>query len=53
MQNRQDIRKATRRQLIEWLEGYRGMACYAHESTSLLRKAALEDWSAYLSEQRS
>lgn len=41
--NRDDIAKATRDQLIRYLES-RGFACYDDESTDLLRETAMEDW---------
>lgn len=40
---RRDLERATRIELIDYLEA-RGSACYDHESTDLLRAAALEDW---------
>ena len=36
-----DIRDATREDIIQYLEGW-GVACYDDESTSLLREAAIE-----------
>ena len=33
-----------RADLVQWLEGSRGVACYDHESTTLLRECALEDY---------
>ncbi len=41
--NRRDLERATRSELIEYLES-RGSACYDYESTELLRAAALDDW---------
>ncbi len=40
---RRDLERATRAELIEYLES-RGSACYDDESTGLLREAALEDF---------
>jgi hypothetical protein len=40
---REFIERMSRSELIEWLE-FRGMACYGHESTELLRDTALEDF---------
>ena len=37
--NLQQVRRATRRELISYLESW-GTACYDYESTSLLREAA-------------
>jgi hypothetical protein len=39
--NLQQVRRATRRELISYLESW-GTACYAYESTSLLREAAID-----------
>ena len=36
-----DIHDATRKELIQYLEGW-GVACYDDEATSLLRDAAIE-----------
>ena len=36
-----DVRAASRKQLIEYLESW-GTACYDDESTSLLREAAID-----------
>lgn len=36
-----DILDATRKELVQYLEGW-GIACYAYESTSILREAAIE-----------
>ena len=41
--SRRDLERATRTELVEYLEA-RGAACYDHESTELLRAAALDDW---------
>ena len=41
----------TRAELVAFLEGHRGTACFAGESTQLLREAVAEDWHAYLEEQ--
>ena len=41
--SRRDLERASRQELIEYLEA-RGSACYDYESTSLLREAALDDW---------
>ena len=40
---RRDLERATRTELVEYLES-RGSACYDNESTELLRAAALDDW---------
>ena len=40
---REFIERMNRGELVEWLE-FRGSACYDHESTELLRQAALEDF---------
>ena len=40
---RRDLERATRQELIDYLEA-RGSACYDYESTGLLRAAALDDW---------
>lgn len=40
---RRDLERATRSELVEYLES-RGSACYDYESTELLRTAALDDW---------
>ena len=37
----QDVQRATRTQLIDYLEGW-GTACYDDEPTSLLREAAVD-----------
>ena len=39
--NLQDIKNASRQELVEYLESW-GTACYDDESTSLLREAAIE-----------
>ena len=41
MENVQDIKNATRQELVAYLESW-GTACYDDESTSLLREAAIE-----------
>ena len=41
--SRRDLERATRAELVEYLES-RGSACYDDESTELLREAALDDW---------
>lgn len=41
--SRRDLERASRRELIDYLES-RGSACYDSESTELLREAALDDW---------
>lgn len=41
--SRRDLERATRSELVEYLEA-RGSACYDDESTELLRAAALDDW---------
>ena len=41
--SRRDIERATRAELVDYLES-RGSACYDDESTELLRSAALDDW---------
>ena len=38
-----EIKKMNRKQLIDYLENARGIACYDDESTDLLRECALED----------
>ena len=40
MNSMRDIIKATRRELVDYLESW-GMACYDHEETSHLRVAAI------------
>lgn len=40
---RSDIRTATRKQLIEWLESW-GFQCYSTETTAQLRRAAYDNW---------
>jgi hypothetical protein len=40
---RRDIKKMTRRELVEWTE-FRGGAAYDYESTKELREAALSDY---------
>lgn len=45
-----DIVRADREELVEHLEGARGMQCYDHETTEELREAALEDWPTYCEE---
>jgi len=47
--SRRDLERATRTELVEYLEA-RGAACYDHESTELLRAAALDDWDGEQSE---
>jgi len=37
----EDIQKASREEIIQYLEGW-GVACYDDESTSLLREAAID-----------
>jgi len=37
----EDIQRASREEIIQYLEGW-GVACYDDESTSLLREAAIE-----------
>jgi len=37
----EDIQKASREEIIQYLEGW-GVACYDDESTSLLRDAAID-----------
>ena len=44
--NRKHLETMKRAELVDWLEGCRGMACYDDESTELLREAALEDYDA-------
>ena len=39
---REEIKQATRDELIEYLEGW-GFQCYDHETTSELRDAVLEN----------
>jgi hypothetical protein len=41
--NRDQIKTATRAELIDYLESW-GFQCYDHESTSTLRDAALENY---------
>jgi len=41
MNSLRDVKTATRRELIAYLESW-GTACYDDESTSLLREAAIE-----------
>jgi hypothetical protein len=41
MDNLRDVKNATRQELIAYLEHW-GTACYDDESTSLLRKAAVD-----------
>ena len=41
--SRRDLERASRSELVDFLEA-RGSACYDHESTELLRTAALDDW---------
>ena len=41
--SRRDLERASRSELVDYLEA-RGSACYAYESTELLRAAALDDW---------
>ena len=36
-----DVRRASRQELVEYLESW-GTACYDDESTSLLREAAID-----------
>jgi hypothetical protein len=40
---RRDLERATRNELVEYLES-RGSACYDNEPTELLRAAALDEW---------
>jgi hypothetical protein len=42
--SRTEIENMNRQELVDWLEGSRGCACYDHESTELLRETALEDF---------
>jgi len=39
----EDIQRASRQELVEYLESWGG-ACYDDESTSLLREAAVENF---------
>ena len=48
---RDTIKHMTRKELIEWLEGARGMACYDNESTKLLRECAFEDFDTCAKEE--
>jgi hypothetical protein len=41
MYHLEDVKTATRQQLVAYLESW-GTACYDDESTSLLREAAIE-----------
>jgi hypothetical protein len=41
--DRQEIKTATREELVAYLEGW-GFACYSSESTGALREAALENF---------
>jgi hypothetical protein len=41
--SRNDIRNATREELIAYLEAW-GFQCYTHETTAELRRAALENY---------
>ena len=49
LHTRRDLERATRSELVEYLES-RGSACYDYESTELLRAAALDDWDGEHSE---
>lgn len=49
--NRTTIQNMNRKELVEWLEGFRCIACYDDESTSLLREAALEDFDSCAKEE--
>lgn len=41
---RRKLETMTRKELVEWLEGTRDVACFDHEGTELLRECALEDY---------
>jgi len=41
---------ATREQIVSFLEEERCIACFAEESTDLLREAAAEDFPVYMEE---
>jgi hypothetical protein len=41
---RSEIKNMNRQELVAWLEGSRGVACFDDESTELLRETALEDF---------
>ena len=41
MNSLRDVKKATRRELVAYLESW-GTACYDDESTGLLREAAID-----------
>lgn len=41
---REQLQKMPRLELVDWLEGARGMACYDDEPTKLLRETAIEDF---------
>ncbi len=41
--SRRLLESCDRQTLVSYLEA-RGSACYEHESTSLLRQAAIQDW---------
>jgi hypothetical protein len=41
---RHELETMSRKELVNWLEGARSIACYKEESTALLRECALEDY---------
>lgn len=47
-----EIRRASRAELVAYLEGVRCIACYDDEPLSLLRQCALEDLKAVRDERK-
>ena len=41
---RRELQKMKRKQLVEWLEGSRGMMCRDEDSVKELRETALDDF---------